>query len=93
MAYSQRGSVYDVLRRYDDALEDLSRANRLRPQDTFTLQALAYLYVHLNRLRDALAVIQEYQQFAELPSDLVSLEQWAQNFEAGAGQAVKIGGN
>ena len=37
--------------------------------------------------------IQENQQFAELPSDLVSLEQWAQNFEAGAGQAVKIGGN
>jgi tetratricopeptide (TPR) repeat protein len=93
LAYAQRGSVYDVLRRYDDALEDLSRANRLRPQDTFTLQALAYLYVHLNRPKDALAVIQEYQQFAELPSDLVSLEQWAQNFDAGAGQPVKIGGN
>lgn len=93
LAYLQRGNVYDLLRSYNDALEDLSRANRLRPQDTFTLHALAYTYVHLNRPKDTLAVIQEYQQFAVLPSDLLSLEQWAQNFNAGSGQAVKIGGN
>jgi hypothetical protein len=74
-------------------LEDLSRANRLRPQDTNTLEALAYLYVHLNRPRDTLAVIQEYQQFAVLPSNIVTLEQWAQNFDAGSAPPVKTGGN
>jgi tetratricopeptide (TPR) repeat protein len=93
LAYAERGGVYDAFHRYDDALEDLSRANRLRPQEIRTLSALAYVYAHLNRPKDTLAVIQEYQQFAVLPSDLVSLGQWAQNFGAGAVPAVKTGGN
>jgi tetratricopeptide (TPR) repeat protein len=93
LAYSERGSVYDRLQRYDDALEDLSRANRLRPQEARTLQMLAYVYEHLDRPKDTLAVIHEYQQFAELPSDLVVVEQWAQNFGAGTAPAAKVGGN
>jgi tetratricopeptide (TPR) repeat protein len=93
IAYAGRGSAYDQINRFDDALEDLSRANRLRPQDPNTLEALAYLYVHLNRPKDTLAVIQEYQQFAILPSDIVTLEQWAQNFQGGVSQTVKTGGN
>jgi tetratricopeptide (TPR) repeat protein len=93
VAYAGRGSAYDQINRFDDALEDLSRANRLRPQDPNTLEALAYLYVHLNRPKDTLAVIQEYQQFAILPSDIVTLEQWAQNFDAGSAPPVKTGGN
>jgi tetratricopeptide (TPR) repeat protein len=93
LAYAGRGSAYDQINRFDDALEDLSRANRLRPQEPKTLEALAYLYVHLNRPKDTLAVIQQYQQFAVLPSELVSLEQWAQNFDAGAAPPVTTGGN
>jgi len=93
LAYAGRGNAYDQINRFDDALEDLTRANRLRPQEPNTLQALAYLYVHLNRPKDTLAVIQEYQQFAVLPSDLVSLEQWAQNFDAGSAPPVRTGGN
>ena len=31
---------------------------------------LAYVYAHLSRPKDTLAVIQEYQQFALLPPDL-----------------------
>jgi tetratricopeptide (TPR) repeat protein len=93
VAYAGRGSAYDGINRFDDALEDLSRANRLRPQDPHTLESLAYLYVHLNRPKDTLAVIQEYQQFAILPSDIVTLEQWAQNFDAGSAPPVKTGGN
>ncbi len=93
LAYSQRGSVYDRLHRYDDALEDLGRANRLRPQEPSTLQMLAYVYAHLSRPKDTLAVIQEYQQFALLPPDLVDLERWAQNFGAGTAPPVKTGGD
>jgi tetratricopeptide (TPR) repeat protein len=93
LAYTGRGSAYDEIHRFDDALEDLSRANRLRPQEPKTLESLAYLYVHLNRPKDTLAVIQQYQQFAVLPSELVSLEQWAQNFDAGAAPPVATGGN
>lgn len=93
LAYAGRGSAYDQINRFDDASEDLSRANRLRPQEPKTLEALAYLYVHLNRPKDTLAVIQQYQQFAVLPSELVSLEQWAQNFDAGAAPPVTTGGN
>jgi tetratricopeptide (TPR) repeat protein len=93
LAYAGRGSAYDQINRFDDALEDLSRANRLRPQDTNTLESLAYVYVHLNRPKDTLAVIQEYQQFAILPSNVVTLEQWAQNFDAGSAPPVKTGGN
>src|SRR5579862_2067784 len=93
VAYSGRGSAYDEIHRFDDALEDLTRANRLRPQEPFTLKALAYLYVHLNRPKDALAVIQGYQQFAVLPPDLVTLERWAQNSDTGATPVVKTGGN
>lgn len=92
-AYWKRGGVYEALQRYDEALEDLSRANRLRPQDPSILETLAYVYVHLNRPKDTLAVIQEYQQFAQLPSDLVSVVQWAQNFGAGTAPAVNTGGN
>jgi tetratricopeptide (TPR) repeat protein len=93
LAYAGRGSAYDEIHRFDDALEDLNRANRLRPQEPKTLESLAYLYVHLNRPKDTLAVIQQYQQFAVLPSELVSLEQWAQNFDAGAAPPVATGGN
>ncbi len=92
-AYSQRGSAYERLHRNDDALEDLSRANRLRPQEPYTLQMLAYVYAHLDRPKDTLATIQEYQQFAMLPSDLVNLERWAENFGAGSAPPVKTGGN
>jgi tetratricopeptide (TPR) repeat protein len=93
LAYLQRGTAYDALHRYDEALEDLSRANRLRPQEPHTLEILAYVYAHLNRPKDTLATIQEYQQFAVLPADLVSLQQWAQNFGGGTQQAVKTGGD
>jgi tetratricopeptide (TPR) repeat protein len=92
-AYQSRGRTYDELHRYDDALEDLSRANRLRPQDPDILETMAYVYGHLNRPKNTLALIQEYRQFAEPNSDLVNLEQWANNFGAGAAPAVKTGGN
>lgn len=93
LAYAQRGGVYDVLHRFDDALEDLTRANRLRPQEPRTLEKLASLYVHLNRPKDTLAAIEEYQQIALLPPYLVNLERWAQNFDGGGGQVVKVGGD
>jgi tetratricopeptide (TPR) repeat protein len=92
-AYSARGAAYDQLHLYNDALEDLDRANKLRPQEPFTLERLAWVYMHLNRPQDTLAMIQEYQQFATLDPDLVRLQQWAQNFQAGVAQTVKTGGN
>ena len=92
-AYAQRGAAYDQLHLYNDALEDLARANKLRPQEPSTLERLAWVYLHLNRPQDTLAAIQEYQQFAALDPDLVHLQQWAQSFHAGVSQTVKTGGN
>jgi tetratricopeptide (TPR) repeat protein len=92
-AYGARGAAYNQLQLYNDALEDLLRANKLRPQEPLTLERLAWVYLHLNRPQDTLAVIQEYQQFATLDPDLVRLQQWAQNFQAGVAQTVKTGGN
>ena len=53
----------------------------------------AWVYLHLNRPRDTLAMIQQCQQFATLDPDVVHLQQWAQNFQAGVSQTVKTGGN
>ena len=92
-AYSQRGGAYDQLNRYDDALEDLDRANKLRPQEPATLGRLAWVYSHLNRPQDTRAALQEYQQFATLDPDLVHLQEWAQNFQAAVSQTLKTGGN
>ena len=92
-AYGQRGAAYDSLHRYDDALEDLDRANKLRPQEPATLGRLAWVYSHLNRPQDTRAALQEYQQFATLDPDLVHLQEWAQNFQAAVSQTLKTGGN
>ena len=92
-AYAARGAAYNQLHLYDDALEDLDRANKLRPQEPLTLERLAWVYMHLNRPQDTLAMIQEYQRLATLDPDLARLQQWAQNFQSGGTQTVKTGGN
>lgn len=93
LAYQSRGRSYERLHRYDDALEDLSRANRLRPQEPNTLELMAFVYFSLNRPKDTLATIDQYRQFAQPGSDLVELERKAQNFYAGAAPPVTTGGN
>jgi predicted Zn-dependent protease len=75
--------LYLKLGRYEEALQDLESANRLRPQEPHVLASLAYVYVHFKRPKDALAMIQEYRTFAEPSADLVNLELWAQNVDAG----------
>ena len=92
-AYMYRGNMYAQLGLYDDALEDLNRANRLRPQNPAVLDSLAFVYRDLSRPTDTLAAIQEYRQFALPDSDLLNIERWAQNFETGAAPAVNVGGN
>lgn len=91
--YLYRGNTYAQIQRHDEALEDLNRANRLRPQNPKALASLAYVYYGLTRPKDALAVIQEYQQFAQPDPYLLNIELWAQNFGAGSAPAVKTGGN
>jgi tetratricopeptide (TPR) repeat protein len=90
--YTSRGILFLRLGRYDEALQDLNRANHLRPQETRVLESLAYIYAHFKRPKDTLAMIQEYRTFAEPGPDLVNLELWAQNFDpAGASGAGKGG--
>jgi Flp pilus assembly protein TadD len=78
---------------YDDALQDLNRANRLRPDEPRVLESLAYIYAHFKRPKDTLAMIQEYRTFAEPGPDLVNLELWAQNFDAGSVSDTGKGGD
>jgi tetratricopeptide (TPR) repeat protein len=94
-AYKARGWGYYWLHCYDDALEDFNRANRLHPQDADTLVAIAYADAALNRPKDTLALIEEYQTFAQADGSLLNLAKWAQNFDAGSGtgSTVKTGGN
>lgn len=92
-AYESRAWAYYWLGRYDDALEDVSRSDRLRPQNTSALELEAYVYFHLNRPQNTLAVIDEYRQFAQPGADLVSLERRVQNFAASAAPSVQTGGN
>jgi tetratricopeptide (TPR) repeat protein len=92
-AYLYRGNTYAGLHLFADALEDLNRANILRPQNPNVLAALAYAYSGLNRPKDTLAVIEQYRQFAQPGPYIINLEKWAQNFGAGAAQTVKLGGN
>jgi tetratricopeptide (TPR) repeat protein len=92
-AYMYRGNMYAQLGLYDDALEDLNRANRLRPQNPAVLDSLAFVYRDLSRPTDSLAAIQEYRQFALPDSDLLNIERWAQNFGTGAAPAVNVGGH
>jgi tetratricopeptide (TPR) repeat protein len=91
--YLYRGNTYSGLQRYDDALEDLSRANRLRPQNPNVLSSLAYVYRGLTRPKETLAVIQEYREFAQPDPYLLNIERWAQNFGGGTVPAAKTGGN
>ena len=88
--YTSRGMLFLRLGRYDDALQDLDRANHLRPQEPRVLESLALIYAHFKRPKDTLAMIQEYRTFAEPGPDLVNLEIWAQNFDptvvSGAGK-------
>ena len=88
--YTSRGVLFLRLGRYDDALQDLDRANHLRPQEPRVLESLALIYAHFKRPKDTLAMIQEYRTFAEPGPDLVNLEIWAQNFDptvvSGAGK-------
>jgi len=93
LAYESRAWAYYWLGSYDDALEDLTRSDRLRPQNTTTLELMAYVYFHLNRPQNTLAAIEEYRQFAQPGADLVSLERRAQNFAASAAPPVQTGGN
>jgi tetratricopeptide (TPR) repeat protein len=92
-AYLYRGNTYAYLRLFPDALEDLTRANILRPQNPNVLAALAYAYSGLNRPKDTLAVIEQYRQFAQPSPYIINLEKWAQNFSVGTVQTVKTGGN
>jgi tetratricopeptide (TPR) repeat protein len=91
--YTSRGMLFLRLGRYDDALQDLDRANHLRPQETRVLESLAYIYAHFKRPKDTLAMIQEYRTFAEPGPDLVNLEVWAQNFDPGAVSGAGKGGD
>ena len=93
MAYMYRGDMYGLLHLYDDALEDLNRANRLRPQNPKVLESLAYVYEGLTRPKDTLAVIEQYRQIAQPDPYLLNIEKWAQNFGTGTAPAVKVGGN
>ena len=93
MAYMYRGDMYGQLHLYDDALEDLNRANRLRPQNPKVLESLAYVYEGLTRPKDTLAVIEQYRQIAQPDPYLLNIEKWAQNFGTGTAPAVKVGGN
>jgi tetratricopeptide (TPR) repeat protein len=92
-AYESRAWAYFYLRRYDDALEDLDRSDRLRPQSTSTLELMGYVYFNLNRPKDTLKAIDEYRKFAQPGPDLVELERRAQNFGGGAAPPVNTGGN
>ena len=90
--YTSRGVLFLRLGRYDDALQDLDRANHLRPQEPRVLESLALIYAHFKRPKDTLAMIQEYRTFAEPGPDLVNLEIWAQNFDStGVSRAGKGG--
>jgi tetratricopeptide (TPR) repeat protein len=91
--YTSRGMLFLRLGRYDDALQDLNRANRLRPQEPRVLESLAYIYAHFKRPKDTLAMIQEYRTFAEPGPDLVNLELWAQNFDPGGVSGAGKGGD
>ncbi|HYK66088.1 MAG TPA: DUF4034 domain-containing protein [Patescibacteria group bacterium] len=91
--YLYRGNTYSRIRRFDDALEDLNRANRLRPQNPHVLDSLAYVYYGLTRPQDALAVIQQYREIAQPDPYLLKIEQWARNFGTGTMPAVQTGGN
>ena len=91
--YLYRGNTYARLNRYDDALQDLDRANRLRPQNPNVLYSLGWVYYGLTRPKDALAIIQQYRQIAQPDPYLLGVERWAQNFGGGSAPAVKIGGN
>jgi tetratricopeptide (TPR) repeat protein len=91
--YTSRGILFLRLGRYDDALQDLNRANHLRPQEPRVLESLAYIYAHFKRPKDTLAMIQEYRTFAEPGSGLVNLELWAQNFNPGAVPGAGKGGD
>lgn len=93
MAYMYRGDTYGQLHLYDEALEDLNRANRLRPQNPKVLESLAYVYEGLTRPKDTLAVIEQYRQIAQPDPYLLNIEKWAQNFDVGTAPAVKVGGN
>lgn len=88
--YTSRGLLFLRLGRYDDALQDLDRANHLRPQEPRVLESLAYIYAHFKRPKDTLAMVQEYRTFADPSAELVNLEIWAQNFDprnvSGAGK-------
>jgi tetratricopeptide (TPR) repeat protein len=92
-AYLYRGNMYGQLHLYDDALEDLDRANRLRPQNPKVLESLAYVYEGLTRPKDSLAVIEQYRQIAQPDPYLLNIERWAQNFGTGTAPAAKVGGN
>jgi len=92
-AYESRAWAYYWLGRYDDALEDINRSDRLRPQNTSALELEAYVYFHLNRPQNTLTVIEEYRQFAQPGADLVSLERRVQNFSASAAPPVQTGGH
>jgi tetratricopeptide (TPR) repeat protein len=92
-AYESRAWAYYWLGRYDDALEDVNRSDRLRPQNTSALELEAYVYFHLNRPQNTLAVIEKYRQFEQPGADLVSLERRVQNFAAAAAPPVQTGGN
>jgi tetratricopeptide (TPR) repeat protein len=91
--YTSRGMLFLRLGRYDDALQDLDRANHLRPQEPRVLESLAYIYAHFKRPKDTLAMIQEYRTFAEPGSDLVNLELWAQNSDPGGVSGAGKGGD
>jgi tetratricopeptide (TPR) repeat protein len=92
-AYIYRANTYGQLHLYDEALEDLNRANRLRPQNPKVLESLAYVYEGLTRPKDSLAVIEQYRQIAQPDPYLLNIEKWAQNFDSGTAPAVKVGGN
>jgi tetratricopeptide (TPR) repeat protein len=91
--YTSRGKLFLRLGRYDDALQDLDRANHLRPQEPQVLESLAIIYAHYRRPKDTLAMIQEYRTFADPSAELVNLEVWAQNYDATSVTGTRRGGD
>ena len=93
LGYSARGNFYVGIRQDNQALDDLNRANLIRPQNPETIAYIAYAYYGLDRPKDVLAMIQQYRQIAQPGPYMLKVEQWAQNFNTGNAVAVKVGGN